>query len=54
MLKHCLISKGFITLWIGPKGLVTTRWPLTPDEMEQRYATRENTIDSGYKFLDKK
>ena len=39
---------------IGPKGLVTTRWPLTPDEMEKRYATRENTIDSGYKFLGQK
>lgn len=39
---------------IGPKGLVTTRWPLTPDEMERRYATRENTIDSGYKFLGQK
>jgi len=39
---------------IGPHGLVTTRWPLTQDEMEQRYATRENTIDSGYKFLGQK
>lgn len=39
---------------IGPKGLVTTRWPLTPDEMEKRYATRENTIDGGYKFLGQK
>jgi alpha-L-fucosidase 2 len=39
---------------IGPKGLVTTRWPLTPDEMQRRYATRENTIDSGYKFLGQK
>ncbi|RPE08481.1 trehalose hydrolase [Chitinophaga lutea] len=39
---------------IGPKGLCTTRWPLTPDEMEKRYATRENTIDSGYKFLGQK
>lgn len=39
---------------IGPHGLVTTRWPLTPEEMEQRYGTRENTIDSGYKFLGQK
>ncbi|PYF71510.1 glycosyl hydrolase family 95 catalytic domain-containing protein [Pedobacter nutrimenti] len=39
---------------IGPKGLVTTRWPLSPDEMEKRYATRENTIDGGYKFLGQK
>lgn len=39
---------------IGPKGLVTTRWPLTPDEMQQRYGTRDNSIDSGYKFLGQK
>lgn len=39
---------------IGPMGLVTTRWPLTPDEMEKRYASRENTIDGGYKFLGQK
>jgi len=39
---------------LGPKGLCTTRWPLTPDEMERRYATRENTIDGGYKFLGQK
>jgi hypothetical protein len=39
---------------IGPKGLVTTRWPLTPEEMQQRYGTREHTIDSGYKFLGQK
>ncbi|WP_342333350.1 trehalose hydrolase [Pedobacter sp. FW305-3-2-15-E-R2A2] len=39
---------------IGPKGLVTTRWPLSPEEMEKRYATRENTIDGGYKFLGQK
>lgn len=39
---------------IGPKGLVTTRWPLTPDEMERRYASRENTLDGGYKFLGQK
>jgi alpha-L-fucosidase 2 len=39
---------------IGPMGLVTTRWPLTADEMERRYASRENTIDGGYKFLGQK
>lgn len=39
---------------IGPKGLCTTLWPLTPDEMEEKYATRENTIDNGYKFLGQK
>ncbi|AXY74335.1 trehalose hydrolase [Paraflavitalea soli] len=39
---------------IGPRGLVTTRWPLTPEEMEKRYGTRENTIDDGFKFLGQK
>jgi len=39
---------------IGPKGLVTTRWPLTSEEMEKKYGTRENTIDHGYKFLGQK
>ena len=39
---------------IGPKGLCTTLWPLTPEEMERRYASRENTIDGGYKFLGQK
>lgn len=39
---------------IGPKGLCTTLWPLTPEEMERRYGTRENTIDGGYKFLGQK
>ncbi|MFD2162308.1 trehalose hydrolase [Paradesertivirga mongoliensis] len=39
---------------IGPRGLVTTRWPLTPEEMQRRYATPENTIDGGYKFLGQK
>ena len=50
-----LHTKGiYYPVGIGPRALVTTRWPLTPDEMEQRYATRENTIDSGYKFLGQK
>lgn len=50
-----LHTKGiYYPVGIGPHGLVTTRWPLTPDEMEKRYATRENTIDSGYKFLGQK
>jgi len=48
------INGIYYPVGIGPHGLVTTRWPLTPDEMEQRYATRENTIDSGYKFLGQK
>lgn len=39
---------------IGPKGLCTTRWPLTPDEMEKSYGSREDTIDHGYKFLGQK
>ncbi len=39
---------------IGPKGLCTSMWPLTPDEMQEKYATRENTIDDGYKFLGQK
>ena len=53
--KSLLGIKGiYYPVGIGPKGLVTTRWPLTPDEMEQRYGTRENSIDSGYKFLGQK
>jgi alpha-L-fucosidase 2 len=50
-----LQMKGiYYPVGIGPKGLVTTRWPLTPEEMQRRYATTENTIDSGYKFLGQK
>lgn len=53
--KDLLKIKGiYYPVGIGPKGLVTTMWPLTPDEMEKRYATRENTIDGGYKFLGQK
>lgn len=53
--KALLQQKGiYYPVGIGPKGLVTTRWPLTPDEMQKRYATRENTIDGGYKFLGQK
>jgi alpha-L-fucosidase 2 len=53
--KDLLHIKGiYYPVGIGPKGLVTTRWPLTPDEMEKRYATREHTIDGGYKFLGQK
>ena len=29
-------------------------YPLTPEEMLDKYATRENTIDGGYKFLGQK
>ncbi|WP_448104360.1 glycosyl hydrolase family 95 catalytic domain-containing protein [Pedobacter panaciterrae] len=53
--QELLHIKGiYYPVGIGPKGLVTTRWPLTPDEMEKRYATKENTIDGGYKFLGQK
>lgn len=53
--KSLLNQKGiYYPVGIGPKGLVTTRWPLTEDEMLKRYATRENTIDDGYKFLGQK
>jgi alpha-L-fucosidase 2 len=53
--KDLLQIKGiYYPVGIGPKGLVTTRWPLTPEEMLKRYATRENTIDGGYKFLGQK
>lgn len=53
--KALLGIKGiYYPVGIGPKGLVTTRWPLTADEMEKRYASRENTIDGGYKFLGQK
>ncbi len=53
--EDLLHSKGiYYPVGIGPKGLCTTRWPLTPEEMLQRYATTENTIDHGYKFLGQK
>ena len=53
--KTLLNVRGiYYPVGIGPKGLVTTRWPLTPEEMEKRYGSRENTIDSGYKFLGQK
>lgn len=39
---------------VGPKGLCTSMWPLTPEEMMAKYSTRENTIDGGYKFLGQK
>ena len=53
--KTLLNMRGiYYPVGIGPKGLCTTRWPLTPEEMLERYGTRENTIDSGYKFLGQK
>jgi alpha-L-fucosidase 2 len=53
--RELLQVKGiYYPVGIGPKGLCTTRWPLTPEEMLTRYGTRENTIDSGYKFLGQK
>lgn len=39
---------------IGPKGLCTSMWPKTQEEMMEKYATTENTIDGGYKFLGQK
>ncbi|HJY23343.1 MAG TPA: hypothetical protein VJ279_10680, partial [Hanamia sp.] len=48
------INGIYYPVGIGPGGLATTRWPLTPDAMEKRYGTRENTIDGGYKFLGQK
>ncbi|MRG44740.1 trehalose hydrolase [Chitinophaga sp. SYP-B3965] len=53
--KDLLNMRGiYFPVGIGPRGLCTTLWPLTPDEMEARYGTRENTIDHGYKFLGQK
>jgi alpha-L-fucosidase 2 len=53
--KTLLHVKGiYYPVGIGPKGLCTTKWPLTPEEMQERYGTNENTIDSGYKFLGQK
>lgn len=53
--RQLLNVKGiYYPVGIGPKGLCTTRWPLTPEEMQLRYGTTENTIDSGYKFLGQK
>ena len=53
--KDLLNMSGiYYPVGIGPKGLCTTRWPLTPEEMKERYDTYENTIDNGYKFLGQK
>lgn len=53
--KDLLGVRGiYYPVGIGPDGLCTTRWPLTPEGMEKRYGTRENTIDGGYKFLGQK
>ncbi|RPD41832.1 glycosyl hydrolase family 95 catalytic domain-containing protein [Chitinophaga barathri] len=53
--KQLLNKRGvYYPVGIGPKGLCTTRWPLTPTEMLARYGTTDNTIDSGYKFLGQK
>lgn len=53
--KQLLGTKGiYYPVGIGPLGLTTTHWPLTADEMEKRYGTRDNTIDNGYKFLGQK
>lgn len=53
--KELLQVNGiYFPVGIGPKGLCTTRWPLTPEEMLARYGTTDNRIDSGYKFLGQK
>lgn len=53
--KKLLGCRGiYYPVGIGPRGLCTTMWPLTPEAMEQRYGTRDNTIDDGYKFLGQK
>lgn len=53
--KELLNMPGiYYPVGLGPNGLVTTRWPLTPDEMQQRYGTRDNQIDQGYNFLGQK
>ena len=53
--QELLGCKGiYYPVGIGPKGLCTAMWPLTPEEMLEKYATRENTIDGGYKFLGQK
>jgi len=53
--KELLNMPGiYYPVGIGPRALVTTRWPLTPEEMLQRYGTRDNHIDQGYKFLGQK
>ena len=53
--RNLLNCRGiYYPVGIGPKGLCTSMWPLTPDEMQEKYATRENTIDDGYKFLGQK
>jgi hypothetical protein len=53
--RELLQVKGiYYPVGIGPKGLCTTRWPLTPEAMLLRYGTTENTIDGGYKFLGQK
>ena len=48
------INGIYYPVGIGPFALTTTRWPFTEKEMLQRYGTRENTIDGGYKFLGQK
>ena len=53
--KELLNCRGiYYPVGIGPKGLCTSMWPFTPEEMMEKYATTENTIDGGYKFLGQK
>lgn len=53
--KELLNCRGiYYPVGIGPKGLCTAMWPLTQEEMMEKYATKDNTIDGGYKFLGQK
>lgn len=53
--KELLGCRGiYYPVGIGPNGLCTSMWPLTPEEMMEKYATTENRIDGGYKFLGQK
>lgn len=53
--KELLGCRGiYYPVGIGPNGLCTSMWPFTPEEMMEKYATTENTIDGGYKFLGQK
>ncbi len=52
--KELLGIRGilFITVGVGPMGLVTTRWPLdAPTRWSKGTLPGKITIDGGYKFL---
>ncbi len=54
--QELLNCKGiYYPVGIGPKGLCTANVAVKrPEEMQEKYSTRENTIDGGYKFLGQK